>query len=200
PCAFIGSTSTDLPEYREAARRACEELHLGVVDMRSFEAADLDTVRASLAQLEKATVYVGIFAYRYGFVVPGDDRSVTEREFDRAGELGIERLCFLVDPAHPWPEERKERGALGRVEALHRKVMASGLVAAFFTTADDLKHKAYRALDSWMKRRGALGPRQVPAPVADFVGRAEQLGALLDHFDRGATICGVRGQGGVGKT
>jgi tetratricopeptide (TPR) repeat protein len=42
---------------------------------------------------------------------------------------------------------------------------------------------------------------QLPAPPADFVGRAEDLAALRASVKKGgATICGLQGQGGVGKT
>ncbi|MCK9441680.1 MAG: tetratricopeptide repeat protein [Methanothrix sp.] len=42
-------------------------------------------------------------------------------------------------------------------------------------------------------------PRLQPPPM-DFTGREEELGRLLSHFDRGATITGLRGTGGIGKT
>ena len=43
--------------------------------------------------------------------------------------------------------------------------------------------------------------RQLPAPPADFVGRTEDLEALRASVKKGgATICGLQGQGGVGKT
>ncbi|HXU28971.1 MAG TPA: tetratricopeptide repeat protein [Thermoanaerobaculia bacterium] len=42
---------------------------------------------------------------------------------------------------------------------------------------------------------------QLPAPPADFVGRTEDLAALRASVKKGgATICGLQGQGGVGKT
>ena len=42
---------------------------------------------------------------------------------------------------------------------------------------------------------------QLPSPPADFVGRAEDLEALRASMRKGgATICGLQGQGGVGKT
>ena len=53
---FISSTSVDLQAYRAAVRRAGDELSLGVVDMKDFEAADLDAVRASLGKLNQAAV------------------------------------------------------------------------------------------------------------------------------------------------
>jgi predicted phosphodiesterase len=43
-------------------------------------------------------------------------------------------------------------------------------------------------------------PHQIPPPPADFTGRVDELKDLLDHFNTGATITGLRGMGGIGKT
>ena len=41
---------------------------------------------------------------------------------------------------------------------------------------------------------------QLPPPPIDFVGREDELEKLTSEMERGATISGVRGMGGVGKT
>jgi len=43
-------------------------------------------------------------------------------------------------------------------------------------------------------------PRQIPPPPADFKGREEEISDILANFDKGATITGLRGMAGVGKT
>jgi tetratricopeptide (TPR) repeat protein len=43
-------------------------------------------------------------------------------------------------------------------------------------------------------------PQQIPSPPFDFKGREEEIKSLLDQFDQGATITGLRGMGGIGKT
>lgn len=43
-------------------------------------------------------------------------------------------------------------------------------------------------------------PHQVPSPPRDFSGREDELNELIYKFDRGATITGLRGMGGIGKT
>ena len=43
-------------------------------------------------------------------------------------------------------------------------------------------------------------PSQIPAQPNDFIGRNEEIKDLLGSFDQGATITGLRGLGGVGKT
>jgi hypothetical protein len=43
-------------------------------------------------------------------------------------------------------------------------------------------------------------PRQIPPPPRDFKGREEEIADILSNFEKGATITGLRGMGGVGKT
>jgi tetratricopeptide (TPR) repeat protein/predicted phosphodiesterase len=43
-------------------------------------------------------------------------------------------------------------------------------------------------------------PSQIPPPPRDFKGREEEIADILFNFEKGATITGLRGMGGVGKT
>ena len=82
-----------------SGRRALEQpdgpdVHVchGVLDMKDFEAMGVGATAGSLAKLDQADVYLGIFAYRYGYVEPPHDRSVTECEFDHAKRRGLDCL------------------------------------------------------------------------------------------------------------
>jgi len=41
---------------------------------------------------------------------------------------------------------------------------------------------------------------QIPPPPQDFIGRKDDINEIMASFDQGATITGLRGMGGVGKT
>ena len=43
-------------------------------------------------------------------------------------------------------------------------------------------------------------PCQIPQPPRDFKGREEEIADILSNFKKGATITGLRGMGGIGKT
>ena len=43
-------------------------------------------------------------------------------------------------------------------------------------------------------------PWQIPMPPKDFTGRSKDIDDILADFERGATITGLRGMGGIGKT
>ena len=45
-----------------------------------------------------------------------------------------------------------------------------------------------------------LVPRQIPSPPFDFIGRSLELNKLLEYIERGTTIVGIYGMGGIGKT
>jgi tetratricopeptide (TPR) repeat protein len=198
---FPSSTSRDLPDERAAILDACRALHLAVATMEDFPATGAGATRGSLAQLDKCHVYVGVFAHRYGHVEPGHPCSVTEAEYDHAHRRGLECLCFFLADDAPWPAERIEHDGLPRLQALKQRIQAERIVR-WFRNADHLRYEVFRALLDWLERTGRRprGPWQVPAPPADFVGRRDDLAALLDGFDAGAAIVGARGLGGVGKT
>ena len=105
PSAFISSTSIDLADYRQAVIEVCNELQITPIAMEFFGAAGAGANAGSKIKMELADVYIGVFAHRYGYIEDGSEKSVTEIEFDFAAERGIERLCFVVDPQHPWPTE-----------------------------------------------------------------------------------------------
>jgi hypothetical protein len=134
PTVFLSSTGLDLVEYRDAAIEVCNQLGLVPIAMEFFEAMGAGAVEASKTKLEDADVYVGIFAHRYGYIEPGYDRSVTQLEFEHAGERRLERLCFVVDDSYPWPPDAIDYEHHGELVAFKKSV--DKLVRARFTTGE----------------------------------------------------------------
>ena len=214
---FISSTSLDLQAYRAAAIEECNRLGLVPLAMEYFPAMGLGAVAGSMAKLDEADLYVGIFAHRYGYVEAGHERSVTETEFDYAGETRrLERLCYLIDPNYPWPDEAREK--TDRLEAFHKKIQTS-LIRDLYTTPIDFQGKLRLALIDWRQRQGARFVRQPPlslrlldpmpenrlkhgARATAFVGRASEIAALTRFLDGNRPISWlvVAGPPGSGKS
>jgi hypothetical protein len=99
---MVSSTVRDLPEYREEVEQACMRLGLFYPDMMEhLTALDADALEASLAMVDKADLYIGIFAFRYGYIPDGETISVTEAEYNRAVARNIPRLIFLMEDDQP---------------------------------------------------------------------------------------------------
>lgn len=103
---FISSTVFDLPEHRKRAVKACSRAGMHAIDMANWSAQAANAVRVSLAKVDEADLYLGIFAHRYGHeppnqkVPPGKEVSITEMEYRRAFDRGIPRLLFLMHEDH----------------------------------------------------------------------------------------------------
>ena len=80
---------------------ACLRQGMFPIMMEHLPAADADAIAESLRMVNEADIYLGIFAYRYGYIPKGYDISVTEMEYNRAVERDIPRLIFLMDKDHP---------------------------------------------------------------------------------------------------
>ena len=55
-----------------------------------------------LEDVSNCDVYVGIFAWRYGFIPSGYEFSITELEYREAIKLKIPTLIFLLDEEAAW--------------------------------------------------------------------------------------------------
>jgi hypothetical protein len=97
---MISSTSLDLPEHRQQAIDACLRQSVFPVAMEHLPASDADAIRVSMEMVNKADIYIGVFAWRYGHVPKGHDISITEMEFNRAVERGIPILIFTIHKDH----------------------------------------------------------------------------------------------------
>jgi len=211
PRIFISSTGKDLHAYREGAIEVCNRLGFVPIAMEFFESMGVGATEGSKRKLDEADVYVGIFAYRYGYIEDGYDKSVTEIEFDYAGERGLDRLCFIVDPDYLWDDELKENDHLDEIKALQAK--ANKLIRSTFTTVHDFQLKMFHSLWAWYKDHNDAPempipdfyPTTLPPRPKLLFGREDdlrniktRLGVLPVEKQNYSTI--IHGWPGVGKT
>ena len=99
---MISSTARDLPEHRKQVMHACDRVGLFAEKMENLSAMGADAIEASLELVDRADIYVGIFAHRYGYIPEGHEISITEMEYEGAVERDIPRLIFLIDFAYSY--------------------------------------------------------------------------------------------------
>ena len=105
---YLSSTYEDLKDYRSAVFEALRKAGNEVLAMEDYVATDRRPVEKCLAAVARADIYVGLFAFRYGYVPPAeqgnpDSISITELEFRRAEKLRKPCLAFAVSEDAPWP-------------------------------------------------------------------------------------------------
>ncbi len=209
---YISSTFSDLEDCREAVYSALRALRHDVIAMEDYVASDQRPLDKCLADVVASEIYVGIFAWRYGFTPDKDNpekKSITELEFRCAVSHGKPCLLFLLDENANWPRAKMEKGeAQQRIEAF-RQELANDYTVSFFDNDDDLARKVVTAIAGLTSKSGE-GNRQgaqkisisrLPVTGPDLFGREAELKLLDDAWaDAHTNIITFVAWGGVGKS
>ena len=154
---YISSTYGDLKEYREKVYHALLQWGHQVIAMEDYVAGDQRPLDKCLADVAGCDLYVGIFAWRYGYVPDRDnpDRlSITELEYRQAGEAGRPCLIFLLADDASWSQTLNDtatgtKRAGQRIRALRKELKKEKLVS-FFKNPDELVNQVCRAVKEWV--------------------------------------------------
>jgi hypothetical protein len=83
---FLSSTVRDLGDYRERVKATLNQIRIHACLGEEWRAGLGRTVDQCYEAFQACDGYIGIFAYWYGSIPPGRDRSITHIEFDWARE------------------------------------------------------------------------------------------------------------------
>jgi hypothetical protein len=226
---FVSHTSDMdwFPEDRsftQAALDAVSRAGMAPIDMRHFSAREGSPADYCRERVCECEIYVAVVGLQYGSVVPGEEVSFTELEFEQATAAGVPRLVFLLDEAaFPHAPSDTDRGLVNR---FRQRLHNAGLIVRTFTSADRLELEVFHALTALageVQRPASMAqPSRTSVPIpslaivtvpqiwnvpnrnADFTGREVILEKLHDDLagDGRAVVLAraVYGLGGVGKT
>ena len=155
---YISFTYQDLVKHRESATRTLRQMNKLVVAMEDYTASDERPLDRCLADVGRCDLYVGIFAWRYGFIPPHTDRgkSITELEYEHAEKLKKPRLIFLVADGAAWPppdlDQVTGEGDRGKKVHALREHLKKQNMCKFFTAPDDLALQVSTAVSNWLEK------------------------------------------------
>ena len=132
---YISSTYQDLKDHREEVYRALRQLSHDVIAMEDYVATDTRPLDKCLADVASCEIYVGIFAWRYGFTPPGQSKAITELEYREAKRQGLKCLIFLLDDDN-WPRKLSDRDVTS-IENLRAELMIDNTISTF-SSPDEL--------------------------------------------------------------
>jgi hypothetical protein len=143
---FISSTYDDMKEYRSAVIKHIQS-RAGIINAQEFFGArDKKPLETCLEELGKSQVFVMFLGQRYGSVDQVSGKSFVECEYDRACELGLPRLVYIIDENQPVPSKYFSKGTDAERLSTFKTRVQSVLTVNFFTTPDDLALKVYSDL------------------------------------------------------
>jgi formylglycine-generating enzyme required for sulfatase activity len=154
PTIYLSSTYEDLQDHRRVVHEALRKSGYRVIAMEDYVAADNRPLKACLDDIhDEVQIYVGLFAFRYGYVPPEahirdcphtahrdewQGLSITELEFRFAQELGRPCLVFVAKEGQPWDlnhvDAYAERGKAHpgqRIDRLRRHLLQEKMASPF---------------------------------------------------------------------
>lgn len=199
---MISCTSKDLEDHRKNAKEAVLRKTMFPLVMDDLVAGVKDPIDISLSLVNKAEIYVGIFAHRYGYI-PDDLKrnpkrlSMTELEYRRAVERDIPILIFVMDDEHPSPPvgelknfmEQSEEGKT-KLKAFKDEITIKH-TASFFKSVGDLRSQLIQALDDDELNEKALaiaGELDSDDEDTDVIPRPPDLYSVPPYIQTGAFI------------
>lgn len=130
---YLSSTYTDLKAYREAVYHTLHQMRHDVIAMEDYVAADQRPTEKCLADVAASDLYIGIFAWRYGYIpqeMNPQHKSITELEYRKSRETGKSCLIFLLDEDVSWSRKATDEvtgeGNHGEsIKSLRRELVVS---------------------------------------------------------------------------
>jgi len=220
---MISSTARDLPEHRKEVMDACLRQGMFPVMMEHLPANDDEAISASLKMVDEADIYVGVFAYRYGYIPKENNPkqiSVTEMEYNRAVERNIPRLIFVMDKSHPITADDMDIENAGKLKTFKDHVQTDNIVNFFKSPADLRAHvinsiSQYREADVTQFHYVSDIPQPPEAYIAHpytllqthrLIGRQNELNLLTNWVTKKqeniywSRILNIVAIGGMGKS
>jgi tetratricopeptide (TPR) repeat protein len=181
---FVSSTWLDLQPERDAVRDAVMRMkETQFVGMEYFGSRDETTRRASLDDVDRSSIYVGIFAARYG-------SGITEDEYRRARSRGLPCLIyFKSDAAIPDDLRETDAAQTAKLDAPKQELRTNHIIGPHFTNPDklagdvaaDLHNLIFKEFLTPLLERAARGEvqhaeaQQLLDDIRDFSGLDQNL-------------------------
>lgn len=160
---YVSSTYDDLKDCRKAVEQELRRLgHLDVA-MEHYAAETRSSLQRCLDDVAACDFYVGIFAWRYGWVPERDNpegRSITELEYRKARAEDKPCLIFLLDPDAPWPVTQVETDRMPVLRALRNELNETHN-PQLFRNCDDLRAAVVSAVTRYSREDPAAASGQI---------------------------------------
>jgi hypothetical protein len=152
---FVGSTYSDLIEYRKAVMDALHKLKTIVNGMEYFGSKPGRPIEECLNAVRESRIYIGIFAMRYGSIEENYDKSFTHLEYLEAQKLKLPSLIYLIDEdKQPILTKNIDLGDDAKRLDQLKSELKKTFTVSFYTTPEDLAAKISQDLPPVLRNIG----------------------------------------------
>jgi hypothetical protein len=168
---FISSSVEDSAPHYQAATQAVRDLGFLALEVLPQHIHSQDRLAVSLQVLAQSEIFVGLYAERYGAILPKEQLSLAERLYEEAIQQRLPRLVYILSPtvAQDIPNA-DSNGAMIRM--FLDRLKADNPHLRHFSSPQDLADKLRFDLGRWKSQTQRI-------PAQRFQRRHFLLGLLL---------------------
>lgn len=152
---FISSTYRDLLPHRTQLWNVLQNFDVNITGMEAFGARQSTPLDTCIEELKSSDIYIGIISMCYGSVDETTGKSYTQIEYEKAIELGLEVLIYLVNENNG--EIKTGNIDFGdnqlRLESF-KSVLKKNHTIDFFINENDLGQKIFNRLEEELPQHG----------------------------------------------
>ena len=180
---FVSSTFKDLKDYREKVQLLIRQMNHEDVAMEYYVAEDRRPVDKCLEDVAACDLYIGIFAWRYGYIPKGYDKSITELEYRKAVETGKKCHIFLLHEDAPWLPKFVDKGDdAQKIDGL-RKELSDNYTVSFFKSPDQLGSLVGPSIHNWEIKLGIASEKRDEITEIDIEGYTKAIERKYETLD-----------------
>lgn len=156
---FISSTYVDMIPYRDALQTAITNCDAVAYGMERFVPAPIRPLDRCYEEISNSQIYILLIGHRYGEIDKDSGKSYTELEYEKAKEIGLPILAFLLDTEKVGaPEKFRESDVqyTALVNFKNELKNSKEITVGEFTSEKDLQEKATRAIKETINRLQAV--------------------------------------------
>ena len=179
---FISSTYVDMIPYREALQAAITNCDAVAYGMERFVPAPIRPLDRCYEEISGSQLFILLLGHRYGEIDSDSGKSYTELEYEKAKELNLPILEFLLDTDKVGlPEKFRESDIQYEALTRFKKALKNSkeITVGGFVSEKDLQEKATRAIKEAINRLQATANSSEDPSIgaklyAKFIKRPER--------------------------
>lgn len=182
---FISSTQRDFLDERRKVFDALQRLQIKYTAMEFFGARPEYPIEVCLNEIRTCDMFIGIIGHLYGEIVPEENISFTEMEYNAASRIGLPRLIYMKSEDVPTLPEHIEHdpSKMEKLESFKRKVKERHPID-FFKFGDELSMKVITSMVLELKllMHPSIESLYRDLQIKDFAGDSDSFKNTLGKF------------------
>lgn len=179
---FVSSTFEDLKDCRKEVSLQLRRMGHEDIAMEYFVAENERPLDKCLKAVASCDLYIGIFAWRYGYIPPRKKKSMTELEYREAVKSGKPCLIFLLDEDSPWPPKFIDKDENAKKIDKLRKELSKKYQRSSFKNPQELASLVGAAVHNWEMEHG-VSPKKEMVKDLDIKSYKEAIGMKYKTLD-----------------